>query len=76
MSVKKAVVVLKGDANVTGTIFFEQKVNSGCPVCCTFVLKLFFSQDNGPVNVTGSVNGLSAGQHGFHGNALSQSFVS
>ncbi|XP_017493300.1 PREDICTED: superoxide dismutase [Cu-Zn]-like [Rhagoletis zephyria] len=47
MPAKKAVVVLKGDSNVTGTIFFEQT-------------------DNGPVKVTGSVNGLAAGLHGFH----------
>ncbi|KAI2803823.1 hypothetical protein RDWZM_001849 [Blomia tropicalis] len=47
MSVKKAVVVLKGDSPVSGTIFFEQK-------------------DNGPVSVTGTVNGLTAGDHGFH----------
>lgn len=42
MSVKKAVVVLKGDANVTGTIFFEQTVSESHQASVPFVLRPVF----------------------------------
>ncbi|KAF7701177.1 superoxide dismutase [Cu-Zn] [Silurus meridionalis] len=47
----KAVCVLKGTGEVTGTVYFEQ-------------------QGEGAVTVTGEINGLTPGLHGFHVHAF------
>ncbi|KAI5629161.1 superoxide dismutase [Cu-Zn] [Silurus asotus] len=47
----KAVCVLKGTGEVTGTVYFEQ-------------------QGDGAVTVTGEINGLTPGLHGFHVHAF------
>ncbi|TEA24202.1 hypothetical protein DBR06_SOUSAS17310004 [Sousa chinensis] len=60
--VTKAVCVLKGDGPVQGTIHFEQKARTGggrpaarpCP------------HTYGTVVVSGSITGLTEGDHGFH----------
>ena len=74
----KAVVVLKGSEGASGTVFFSQEesgkipskifIRPLCEISDFYQSIMFFFI--GPTTVTGTLQGLKPGLHGFHVHAL------
>uniref|UniRef100_A0AAQ4QL57 Superoxide dismutase [Cu-Zn] n=1 Tax=Gasterosteus aculeatus aculeatus TaxID=481459 RepID=A0AAQ4QL57_GASAC len=64
--VVKAVCVLKGAGETTGTIYFEQEVRRATLPSA----EELSNSDKAAVKLTGEIKGLTPGEHGFHVHAF------
>ncbi|CAG5873350.1 unnamed protein product [Menidia menidia] len=71
--VLKAVCVLKGAGETSGTVYFEQESDSGPSDHVPQATRKSFTplcSDSAPVKLTGEIKGLTPGEHGFHVHAF------